>query len=117
MNENVHIVQGDIYSQFEQVRMVIGAATGALVEAASLGIPVVNIVNKTHFPQMYFPDFGKGVLWDTAATNAELSRLIEKFDYTLKNEEVKLTESAVKMKEMFFCEPTEEKIIEAFDIV
>ncbi len=114
---NICIVEGDVYSHFKQVRMVIGSATGALVEAASLGIPVINIVNKTQFPHMYLPDIGKGVLWDTAATNAELLELIAKFDYALKNEEVKLVESAIKIKEMFFCEPTEEKIIEAFDIV
>ena len=117
MNENVHIVHGDLYSQFEQVRMVIGAATGALVEAASLGIPVINVVNKTQFSHIYLPDFGRGVLWDSASTNDELLSLQKKFDFLLENEEEKLAESALKMKELFFCEPTEGKIVEAFDLV
>ena len=114
---NAEIVKGDIYSQFKAVGMVIGSATGALVEAASLGIPVINIVNKKQFSHMYFPEFGKGLIWDSATTNTEVLRLIEKFDFALKNEEEKLTKAALKMREMFFCEPTEKKIIEAFDLV
>jgi hypothetical protein len=116
IDRNILIVEGDIYSHFKTVRMVIGSATGALVEAASLGIPVINIVNKTQFPHMYLPNHGKGILWDSATTNAELLRMVEKFDYTLKNEEEKVAELAIKMREMFFCEPTEEKIIDAFDL-
>lgn len=117
IDENIQIVEGDIYSHFETARIVIGSATGALVEAASLGIPVINIVNKAQFSHMYFPEFGRGVLWESASTNSELLSLIGKFDCMLENEERKLAESALKMKEMFFCEPTEEKIIEAFDLV
>jgi hypothetical protein len=116
IGKNIQFIESDIYSHFKSTRMVIGSATGALVEAASLGIPVINIMNKTQFSYMYFSDFGKGILWDSATTNADLLSLMEKFDYMLKNEEVKLTESAAKMRNMFFCEPTEEKIIEAFDL-
>jgi hypothetical protein len=111
------VVEGNIYPHFKRARMVIAAATGAMVEAASLGIPVINIVNNSEISFNYLPDYGKGVLWDSAATGAELSRLIEKFDYALENERDKLAESAAKIKGMFFCEPTEEKIIEAFDLV
>ena len=117
IDRNFQVVEGDLYSHFKAAGIVIGSSTGALVEAASLGIPVINIVNKKQFSYMYFSDFGKGILWDSAATNAELLRLIEKFNYALKNEAEKLAESAVKMRDMFFCEPTEEKIIDAFDLV
>jgi hypothetical protein len=117
IGENIQIVEGDIYSHFETARIVIGSATGALVEAASLGIPVINIENKGRFSHMYFPDFGRGVLWQSAATNAELLSLLGKFDYILENEAKKLAESALILREMLFCETTEEKIIEAFDLV
>jgi hypothetical protein len=111
------VVEGDMYTHFKRARMVIGAATGAVVEAASLGIPVINIVNKSELSFNYLPDYGKGIIWDSVATDVELLGLIEKFDYALENDGANLAESGTKIKEMCFCEPTDQKIIEAFDLV
>ena len=40
---------------------VIGKSTGALVEATSLGIPVINIEFNNRLSHEYLPKFGKGI--------------------------------------------------------
>jgi hypothetical protein len=96
--------------------MVIGASTGSMVEAVSLGIPVISIVNGTGFSHNYLPAFGKGALWDFATTSEEVIALVEKFNFALENKRNEINRIAKKTREMYFCEPTEGKIIKAFDL-
>jgi hypothetical protein len=116
INGNLEVVEGDIYKQFEMARMVIGASTGSLVEAVGLGIPVISVLNKTKYSTNYLPGFGKGILWDFATTGAEVIELVEKFNFALANERDEINKIAKKTREMYFCEPTERKIIKAFDL-
>ena len=62
------------------------------------------------------PQFGKGVIWGSASTGAEIRDWIEKFHNFLLTEPEKIRYIACKYKEMFFCEPTEESIVKAFDL-
>jgi hypothetical protein len=112
----VGIVEGDIYTFFNQVECVIGKATGALVEAASLGIPIINIETGSGLSHNYMPQFGKEVIWGSASTGAEIRDWIGKFHNFLLTEPEKIRYIACKYKEMFFCEPTDKGIDEAFDL-
>ena len=112
----VELIEGDIYTFFNQVECVIGKATGALVEAASLGIPVIHIETGSGLSHNYMPQFGKGVIWGSASTGVEIRDWIGKFHNFLLTEPEKIRYIACKYKEMFFCEPTDKGIDEAFDL-
>jgi len=113
---NMFIVEGNLYDLFKKSKMVFGAATGSMVEAVGLGIPAICLVSGLESSFNYLPDFAKGVLWDSATNSSELAKLIDKFDYAIINESDKLNRMAAKIKEEIFCEPSVEKIIEAFDL-
>jgi len=87
-----------------------------LVEAASLGIPIINIETGSGLSHNYMPQFGKEVIWGSASTGAEIRDWIGKFHNFLLTEPEKIRYIACKYKEMFFCEPTDKGIDEAFDL-
>ena len=112
----VELIEGDIYTFFNQVECVIGKATGALVEAASLGIPVIHIETGSGLSHNFMPQFGKGVIWGSASTGVEIRDWIDKFHNFLLTEPEKIRYIACKYKKMFFCEPTDKGTDEAFDL-
>ena len=95
---------------------VIGKSTGALVEATSLGIPVINIETHDRLSHDYLPKFGKGVIWQNASSGAEIVKWVNIFSDLLKTKPSLINAIAKKQKEMFFCEPTDETIDEAFEL-
>jgi hypothetical protein len=112
--ENGVMVEGDIYKLFEITKIVIGSASGTLVEAASLGIPSVLIKDNEKLDFNPFPDYGKGIIWEDASTPEELICHIRRFSNEKDPE--KINSVANEYKKMFFCMPTEENIIKAFDL-
>jgi len=74
------------------------------------------VKNKNRYSHNPLSDIGKGIIWDSAECAADVNKLINKFQYSLNNEKENLAKYANKYKEMFFCEPTEKKIIDAFDL-
>jgi hypothetical protein len=116
MKEKMQIVEDDIYALFDRVGCVIGKSTGALVEATSLGIPVINIETGMGISHNYLPAFGKGIIWQNASNGAEIEKWAKIFSDSLKTKSDLIRTIAEKHKEMFFCEPTSEKIDEAFGL-
>lgn len=113
---NVAIVKDDIYNLFESAKIIIGSASGTLVEAASLGIPVI-VVKNNHMPNYnILPEYGKGLIWEEASTVEELTQNITKFESLIDKNLAEVASIANKYKEMFFCNPTEENIMKAFDL-
>lgn len=111
-----HIVHDSIYSLFKKARMVIGSSSGSLVEAASLGIQVICVKIQNDIDYVMLPELGKGILWEEANNIIELESHIKKFENYQERDFKKMMEISVKYKKTFFCEPTAEKIIEAFDL-
>ena len=68
----MEVKNSDLYHLFEDSKIVIGLSTGALVEAASLGIPVICVDNKSELTYNYLPNFGKGILWERAQKTFEI---------------------------------------------
>ena len=114
---NIKLVESGLYDLLKEVRLVIGMSTGALVEAASIGVPAVCVDNKSRFSHGdYFSEFGKGVVWERAETASEVHDLIGRFAYSLKHDAGKVQSASKELRGMYFCEPTEEAVINAFDL-
>ena len=112
----MQMVEDDIYVLFDRVACVLGKSTGALVEATSLGIPVVNIETGCGMSHDYLPEFGRGILWQNASNGKEILQWVNIFSEMLQTKPGLIQAIAEKHKDMFFCEPTSEKIDVAFEL-
>ena len=112
----MQIVNDDIYFLFERVCCVIGKSTGALLEATSLGIPVINAKTGPGISHNYLPELGKGIIWGNASNGAEIVKWAKNFRNLVTDQPELIHSVAEKHKKMFFCEPTEKKIEEAFGL-
>ncbi len=113
---NAIITDDDNYKLFKTTKIVIGAASGSLIESASLGIPVISVKQRGRLDCNPLPYYGKGVIWNEISTQEELKYQIEYFERALDNDCSRIDYIAATYKRLFFCEPTEEKIIESFDL-
>ena len=116
MKGKMQIVDNDIYDLFNRVGCVIGKSTGALVEATSLGIPVINIETGMEISHNYLPEFGKGIIWENASNGAEIVKWTRMFSDLITTKSDLIHSIAEKHKEIFFCEPTDEIIDETFEL-
>ena len=112
----MQVTEDDIYTLFDRVGCVIGQSTGALVEATSLGIPVINVTIRNGISYDYLPEFGKGVIWQNASSGDEIIKWLTFFRNLLKDKPDLISSIAKKYKGMFFCEPTDKRINEAFEL-
>jgi hypothetical protein len=114
--KNVKISNKTVSELFQNTNIIISNESGSLVEAVSLCIPAIVIKNKNRYLHNPLSAIGKGIIWDSAECAADVNKLINKFQHSLNNEKEDLAKYANKYKDMFFCEPTEKKIIDAFDL-
>jgi len=113
---NAEVSEDDIYNLFDRSKIILGIESGSLVEGVSVAIPAIILYNTKQYSHNPFPSIGKSVVWDSASNKHDVERLIEKFNHKLDHEKDKLLKYALIYKEMFFCEPTDEKIIDSFDL-
>jgi len=113
----IRISTDDVYKILEATKIVIGAASGVLVEAVSLGVPVIVVKdNNSYDYNNPIPEYGRGIVWEEVTTSEELYRQIERFKEALKNKPAEINAVSEKYKKMFFHEVTQENIIRAFDL-
>jgi hypothetical protein len=114
---NIKIADDDLYECFKTTKLVIGRSTGALVEAISLGIPTI-VLDDNRLSHDFIPPQadGKGLLWEKASNISEALELIKQFDKNLITKSDEIESLTQQYKEMFFCEPSDQKIIETFDL-
>lgn len=112
----VRVVQEDLYELFRRTKIVVGASSGALVEAVSSAIPVVVIAGKSKSSPNYLSDLGRGVIWESAASGDELNGLLTFFDRKLTENSAEIDEMALKYKKLYFCRPSPENIVSAFGL-
>jgi hypothetical protein len=114
---NIKIADDDLYECFKTTKLVIGRSTGALVEAISLGIPTI-VFDDNGLCHDFIPPHadGKGLIWEKAFNISEALELIKRFEENLITKSDEIESLTKKYKEMFFCEPSDQKIIEAFDL-
>jgi hypothetical protein len=114
--ENFSVSNKDLSSLLPKASITIGHSTGALVEAAALGIPVIDIQYTDNFSHYYMPEIGKEILWSEAKNVKEVESLIYKFQKTLEENPEQLKEEGRKIKSFCFSEPTDELINQAFEL-
>lgn len=113
---NISVTQEDIYTLFEHAKLVIGSASGSLVEAVACGVSVIVIASKDNLTANPLVGQGQGKIWDIALSKEEVFELYDRLtDYRSKNSE-EIKELALWYKENFFIEPTEENILKAFGL-
>ena len=93
-----------------KARMVVGRSSGGQVEAAALGIPVIDILNPDEFSHCCMPEMGRGILWDQAINADDVVRIVSKFQKVLQADPSRLREEGTRIRSCYFSEPTDELI-------
>ena len=113
---NAIVSEMNIYELFVNTKIVLSSQSGGIVEAVSVGIPAIVLPHAEKYSHNPLPHFGKSIVWDYARDQNDVEELIEKFNFKLdhyNNEIIKISDI---YKEMFFCEPTEKKVLESFEL-
>ncbi|MDD5136122.1 MAG: hypothetical protein PHX20_02110 [Candidatus Omnitrophica bacterium] len=107
----------DMYELFETAGVVIGAASGALVAATTLGIPALVVRTPGRSDQKdFFPLYGKGIVWDEVSDAKEIDNQIARFKEIVATRPQEVRDVADTYKKTLFCDPTEDNIVKAFDL-
>jgi hypothetical protein len=117
IGDSFEISNEDLPRLLVRARCVIGQSTGALIEAASMGIPVIVIDCPEVRTYNYMPALGKDVIWDEAEDTRALLQSLSRFELLLSQEPDRLSAAASQFKKQFFCCPSPDKIAEAFDLL
>ena len=115
--ESSQIINGTLYDALENTKLVIGSASGALLEAIVLGISVIvtREPGMAHFS--YVPEIGRGLLWVEVSSATEMQGAINQLRESTENrkEEILAARSEIR-RQSFGVEPTAETIKAAFDL-
>ena len=116
ISDNNCIIDQNIYKLFENAKIVIGTASGSLVEAVACGVPVVVIASFDNLTANPLVEYGKGKIWDIAFSLDQVGELCRKLiGYRVNNKE-EIANLSKWYKDSFFVEPTDRNIIEAFEL-
>ena len=99
-----------------KAQIVIGGGSGSQVEASALEIPVIDIQEPYKFSYNFIPEIGRGILWDRAADAEGVTRIVDRFQKTLRLSPLQLREEGDRLKSVYFSEPTDELIGQAFEL-
>lgn len=112
----ISVSQASLYDLIPEIDLIIGSSSGSLVEAIACGVPVVFITNKGQIEYSYLPDFCKGVLWEGAYDKESFEIAKANLFSVIENQNDIRIEMIHKVRREMFCEPTNERIIEAFEL-
>ena len=96
--------------------IVIGHSSGTLIEAASFGVPVIDIQCPGKFNHNFFPEVGRDILWGKADNAKEVEILFKKFISTINSNPESLRKEGKNLRSICFTEPTEDFINKAFEL-
>jgi len=111
------VIEGDLYDAFHETGLLIGVASGALVEAAVVGIPVIVIRTKGAVNYTDFPDIGRGLLWNEASCVKEIQQSKEKLLGALLNRQKERLVAIETLREQLFTRPTDMAFVDALDLL
>jgi len=110
---NAVFAEGDLYEHLSLARVVIGAETGAMLEAVACGVPVINLNALGDMSLRDMPQLGQGEIWFPANTAEDVERQL---DEVAKIPPEKLWNYAQRYRQEFFCEPVPGQLLEAFGL-
>jgi hypothetical protein len=114
--KNFKVVVDPLSLLLPKTLIAIGISTGALIEAASHGIPSIDIQCNEKFSHNFMPETGRGILWESAGNADEVKMLVEKYQFALQENPERIREEAKKMLSFCFSEPKDELISRAFEL-
>ncbi|MDR1685617.1 MAG: hypothetical protein LBR82_04120 [Desulfovibrio sp.] len=109
--------RGPLRESLDAAGAVIGAGSGALVEAAAVGIPVLAVEDPSGIPGLglnYLPPYGKGALWESVRNPEEIAPALAGLRARLTDPERPAEVRA--FRDLLFCEPTPERIRDSFNL-
>jgi predicted glycosyltransferase len=104
------VTQKSLPELFKKARIVVGRGSGSQLEAAVLGIPVIDVLNPSEFSHCCMPEMGRGILWDQATNADDVARIVSKFQKTLQVDPSCLRKEGARIRSCYFSEPTDELI-------
>ena len=111
------IIKGDLYDTFLKTGLVIGSASGTLVEAAAMGIPVIVASKEKDAKYTEIPDIGRGLLWETVSDVKQLQEAkIRLQDAVMYKEEERLV-AIERLRSELFTRPTSVAVVEMLDLL
>ena len=114
--EGVFVTDKNLPELLPRALMAVGHSSGTLVEATTLGNPVIDIHDPGDFSHDHMPEMGKGILWDQAVDAGEVARLVSQFQEVLQSDPSRLKEEGARLRSVYFAEPTDELIGQAFGL-
>lgn len=108
--------EGELSDLFRESSMVLGSETGSLVEAVSQGLPAIHFEDPNRFAYNPLPEIGKGLVWDTAYTPDDVTKLIDRFTINLMQKEKDIVSFALEYRQKLFYEINEKTITIGFDL-
>ena len=114
--EGGRVTDENLAELLQRTRMILGRVSGSQVEAAALGIPVIDIRDPDQFSHGCMPETGKGILWDEAVGAGEVARRVSQFQEILQSNPSLLKEEGARLRSTYFTEPTDELIGQAFGL-
>ena len=97
-----------------RVLMAVGRANGAQMQIAACGIPVIDIENPNELSLDAMPETGRGIIWDRATNAEEVTSLAGAFQKLMQSNSNLLLKEGLRLKSLYFSEPTEKLIHKAF---
>ncbi len=94
----------------KKARMVVGRSSGGQLEAAALGIPVIDVLNPGEFSHCCMPEMGRGILWDQAINADDVARIVHQFQKILQEDPSRFRKEGDRIRSCYFSEPTDESI-------
>ena len=110
LSRRFSVTEKSLPDLFMKAKMVVGRGSGSQLEAAALGIPVIDILNPDEFSHCCMPEMGRGVLWDQAINADDVVRIVSKFQKVLQADPSRLREEGTRIRSCYFSEPTDELI-------
>jgi hypothetical protein len=114
IERNTQVTNEDIYDLFPKALIIVGNASGSLVEAVACGVSVIVLARENELIPNPLVDFGKGEIWDIAFNKKELIDRCQQLLIYRKNNPDKINVIAAWYKDNFFIEPTKENISKVF---
>jgi hypothetical protein len=114
--KGIQTTNEDIYDLFPNAAIVVGAASGTLLEAVACGASVIVVAQKEGLITNPLVDFGKGKIWDIVFSEIELKIKYRELLVFRENNQDEINTIADWYKDNFFVEPTVENISKVFEL-
>ena len=110
------VIEGDLYDAFRETGWLIGSASGTLVEAAAVGIPVLVATEQSTINYTEIPDIGRGLLWEAVSNVKQVQEakvMLQEAILYRKDERLAAIET---LRSELFNRPTPDSITECLDL-